>query len=57
MSKAWKLLRQLGKHEEGAALIEYTVLIGILIVAAIATILAVSVWVNREWSALQVQLT
>jgi hypothetical protein len=32
-----KLVRQFRKDEEGAALIEYTVLIGILVVAVIAT--------------------
>jgi pilus assembly protein Flp/PilA len=57
MSKAWNLVRRLGKEEEGAALIEYTVLLGILVVAVIATIVAVGVWVNGKWHALQVQLT
>jgi pilus assembly protein Flp/PilA len=57
MSKAWGLVRRLGKDEEGAALIEYTVLLGILVVAVIATIVAVGVWVNGKWHALQAQLT
>jgi pilus assembly protein Flp/PilA len=57
MSKAWNLVRRLAKEEEGAALIEYTVLLGILVVAVIATIVAVGVWVNGKWHALQVQLT
>jgi len=57
MHKAWKLLRRLGQEEEGAALIEYTVLLGILVVAVIATIVAVGVWVNGKWTALQQQLT
>jgi len=57
MSKLWNLVRQLGKDEDGAALIEYTVLLGILVVAVIATIVAVGVWVNSKWHALQVQLT
>ena len=37
MSKAWNVVRRLGKDEEGASLIEYTVLLGILLVAVIAT--------------------
>ena len=57
MSKVWNLVRQLGKDEEGAALIEYTVLLGILVVAVIATIIAVGGWVNNKWTALQVQLS
>ena len=51
------LARRFRKDEEGAALIEYTVLLGILVVAVIATIIAVGQWVNNKWSALQVQLS
>jgi pilus assembly protein Flp/PilA len=57
MSRVSKLVRRLGKDEEGAALIEYTVLLGILVVAVIATIIAVGVWVNGKWTALQGQLS
>lgn len=57
MSKAWSLIRQLGKDEEGAALIEYTVLLGILVVTVIATIVAVGGWVNNKWTALNAQLS
>jgi pilus assembly protein Flp/PilA len=57
MRKAWKLVRRFGKDEEGAALIEYTVLLGILVVAVIATIVAVGVWVNGKWSALNAKLS
>ena len=45
------------KDEDGAALIEYTVLLGILLVAVIAIIGLVGTWINKEWSALQGQLT
>jgi pilus assembly protein Flp/PilA len=57
MIEAWKQVRRLGKDEEGAALIEYTVLLGILVVAVIATIVAVGGWVNNKWSALNTSLT
>jgi len=57
MTKVWNKLRQLGKDEQGAALIEYTVLLGILVVAVIAIIVAVGVWVNGKWSALNAQLS
>jgi pilus assembly protein Flp/PilA len=35
MSKAFKLLNQVRKDEEGAALIEYTILLGVIAVAVI----------------------
>ena len=50
------LLRRLGKDEDGAALIEYTVLLGILLIAVVATIGAVGTWINGQWTALNVSL-
>jgi pilus assembly protein Flp/PilA len=47
-----KLLRRLRKDEEGAALVEYTVLIGIITVAVIALVVSVGDWVSFEWNAL-----
>jgi pilus assembly protein Flp/PilA len=43
--------------KEGASLIEYTVLLGILLVAVIATIGAVGTWINNKWNTLQQQLS
>jgi pilus assembly protein Flp/PilA len=57
MSKAWNLARRLGNDEEGAALIEYTVLLGILLIAVIVTIGLVGTWINTKWTALQGQLS
>ena len=54
MRKAVTLLRQLRDDEDGAALIEYTVLLGILVVAVIATIISVGTWVSGQWTALSV---
>jgi pilus assembly protein Flp/PilA len=56
MSKALNLLSKLRKDEDGAALIEYTVLLGILIVAVIATIGLVGTWVSGQWTTLQTSL-
>jgi pilus assembly protein Flp/PilA len=56
MLKVLELLTELKKDEEGAALIEYTVLLGILLVAVIATIGLVAVWVTGQWTALQAAL-
>ena len=53
MTRTVNLLRRLGKDEHGAALIEYTVLLGILLVAVIATIGLVGTWINGQWTALQ----
>ena len=52
MSKFLSNIKRFGKDEEGAALIEYTVLLGILVVAVIVTIGAVGTWVNGQWTAL-----
>lgn len=53
MVKALELVRKLKDDEEGAALIEYTVLLGVLLVAVIATIGLVGAWINTKWTTLQ----
>jgi len=53
MSKGTNFLQKLRRDEDGAALIEYTVLLGILIVAVIATITLVGTWVSGQWNTLQ----
>jgi pilus assembly protein Flp/PilA len=52
MSKAVKVFSKFLKDEDGAALIEYTVLLGILLIAVIATIGLVGTWVSKQWLAL-----
>lgn len=47
-----KFLTRFGRDEEGAALIEYTVLLGIMLVAVIATIILVGTWISGQWTAL-----
>jgi pilus assembly protein Flp/PilA len=47
-----KSIRQLKSDEDGASLIEYTVLLGILLVAVIAIIGAVGGWISGQWAAL-----
>ena len=44
------------KDEDGAALIEYTVLLGIMLVAVIAIVASVGVWVSGQWPALNASL-
>jgi pilus assembly protein Flp/PilA len=44
------LVRELKSDEDGATLIEYTVLLAIILVAVIAIIAAVGAWVNTQWA-------
>jgi pilus assembly protein Flp/PilA len=44
------------KDEDGAALIEYTVLLGILLIAVIAIIGTVGTWISSQWTALNASL-
>ncbi len=57
MSKALKLLNQIRKDEEGAALIEYTILLGIIAVAVIGFATTISGWITTQWSTLCGKLT
>jgi pilus assembly protein Flp/PilA len=61
MRNALQQLKQLGKNlakdEEGAALVEYTVLLGVMLVAVIGTIVLVGGWVNSKWAALWTALS
>ena len=52
-----KLLSQFVREEDGAAMIEYTVLIGIITVGVIASVIAVGLWVNQKWAALDTALS
>ena len=52
MRKFLGTLKEFGKDEDGAALIEYTVLLGILLVAVIVTIGLVGTWIGGQWTAL-----
>jgi pilus assembly protein Flp/PilA len=56
LSELKPMLNGFKKDENGAALIEYTVLLGILLVAVIAIIVFVGGWVSGQWSALSTKL-
>lgn len=56
MAKMLALVRQLKDDEGGAALIEYTVLLGIMLVAVIATIVLVGTWISGQWTTLEATL-
>jgi pilus assembly protein Flp/PilA len=57
MRKARELISRLARDEEGAALVEYTVLLGVMLVAVIGTIVLVGGWVNTKWAALWTALS
>jgi pilus assembly protein Flp/PilA len=52
MQKLVDFFSILKRDEEGAALVEYTVLLGILLIAVIATILVVGGWIGNAWAIL-----
>ena len=50
MHSVLDLIKELKSDEDGASLIEYTVLLAILLVAVIAIIGAVGSWINTQWA-------
>ena len=57
MRKALQLMKNLAHDEQGAALVEYTVLLAIMLVAAVGTIGLVGGWVSGKWAALWTALS
>jgi pilus assembly protein Flp/PilA len=57
MERSLRLIKKLANDEEGAALVEYTVLLGVMLVAVIGTIVLVGGWVNTKWTALWTALS
>ena len=57
MKKLMTMTRQFRDDENGAAMVEYTVLLGIITVAVIATVILVGTWVSGRWVALNSALT
>jgi pilus assembly protein Flp/PilA len=57
MNNALQVMSKLARDEEGAALVEYTVLLGIMLVAVVATIGLVGGWINARWTALWTALS
>jgi pilus assembly protein Flp/PilA len=56
MNKLSTLARNLHDDDSGAAFIEYTVLLGILLVGAIVTIGLVGTWAGGKWTTLNSSL-
>jgi pilus assembly protein Flp/PilA len=56
MRQVLSLMKRLEADEDGAALIEYTVLLAILLIAVIAVIAFVGTWINHQWLSLSGQI-
>jgi pilus assembly protein Flp/PilA len=56
MRKFLGTLQKVSEDEEGAALVEYTVLLGIVMVTVLTSVLLVGAWVGTQWSNLQAAL-
>ncbi|TPI13096.1 Flp family type IVb pilin [Mesorhizobium sp. B4-1-3] len=56
MKKLMTMTRQFRDDENGAAMVEYTVLLGIITVAVIATVALVGTWVGTQWTTLNAAL-
>jgi pilus assembly protein Flp/PilA len=52
MKKAFELVRRLQRDEDGAALIEYTMLLGVAVVAVLGSIAIIAPWIQTQWSTL-----
>jgi pilus assembly protein Flp/PilA len=57
MRNAMQLMKRFARDEDGAALVEYTVLLGIMLVAVITTIGLVGGWMSTKWTALWTALS
>jgi pilus assembly protein Flp/PilA len=57
MTKLPELLKRLSADEEGTALIEYTILLGVVAVAAVTAAVAIGGWVGPKWTAFCASLT
>ncbi|MCF6127262.1 Flp family type IVb pilin [Mesorhizobium sp. M7A.F.Ca.CA.001.07.2.1] len=49
MNKLMTMTRQFRDDENGAAMVEYSILIGIIAVASILTVIAIGAWVNARF--------
>ena len=52
MTKLWGFLARLRKDEDGATMIEYSILIGIITAAAIGMIVLMGEYVVTQWTLL-----
>ncbi|OBQ75545.1 Flp family type IVb pilin [Mesorhizobium loti] len=56
MKKLMTMARQFRDDENGAAMVEYTILLGIITIAVIASVITVGAWVGTQWTSLAATL-
>jgi pilus assembly protein Flp/PilA len=56
MMKLKTLFTNLRQDESGAAMVEYTILLGILAAAVVATVILVGTWISGRWTAFEALL-
>ena len=56
LQKIGKSLIKLHHDESGTAMIEYSILLGLIAVAVIAMVIWVGQWITTQWSALSTSL-
>ena len=56
MSKIKSMAMSFIKDDQGASFLEYTVLLGIILVASIVTIRAVGTWAAGQWTFLNTEI-
>lgn len=56
MKSILSLLHALHTDEDGAAFIEYTALLGVILAVGLAVLFAVGNWANNQWVTLNAQL-
>lgn len=56
MSKIKSFVGRLVRDERGAAMVEYSILIGLISAALIVIIAAIATWIVARWTALQAAL-
>ena len=52
MEKLGTFIRDLHDDQSGAAFIEYTVLLGVILAVGVGLVVAVGSWANNRWTAL-----
>jgi pilus assembly protein Flp/PilA len=57
MRKLLDISKRFRDDDNGAAMVEYTILLGIITIAVIVSVIFVGSWVGNKWTVLQGQLT
>jgi pilus assembly protein Flp/PilA len=53
LRRAKNFALRLWRDEEGASLLEYSVLIGIILAVTVTAVIAIGTWANNQWTTLQ----